>query len=775
MLLCATVVALVAVGLYANSVVNEFVFDDRLLIEKNDLVRGGGARLVEVVLSPYHAGVGLGASGLYRPVTLASFVVDHGIGGIDPFGYHVTNILLHAAVSVLVLLLALRLGAGRWASLAAGLVFAVHPIHTEAVANLAGRAELLSSLFVLVALVAYIEAGALERGRDRLLIFVAAVAFLLGLLSKENAITFVGVALAYDLLFTRPGEGTRVGAVASRKLLVLLPVLLFYLAARWNVLGGSILGSSEIPFLDNPIAEGGLVTRWMTAWVVAVRYLGLLFFPYVLSPDYSYAEIPPVTSPLDAAFVITFVVTVAVVAVAVVILRASRLAAFSILFGVLTFSIASNLVVPIGTIMAERLVYLPSVGFALLLGMGFAALTRRFGAGAWVVLVLVLALAGARTVTRNRDWRDSLALFSEAARTSPRSAKVHNNLGAALMARDRYAEARESFGTALEIYDGYTTARLNLGQCLLFSGDPAAAERVCRRVLTDVPDNARAHRQLGAALLQQGRLDESERSLRKAAELSPSDPTVWATLGNLHLRRGDTDAAEKAFVRRFEHDPSAAAHNDLALVYRRAGRMPEALERFSRAVELEPRSVPLRNNLADALRAAGDTDGAIAELESALALEPSFAPTHYNLGVALEQAGRLREAEGPYREAVRLEPRHAGAWRALGRLALRSGETATAIGYLDDAIRIDPDDPESRALRGRAYLGSGRIDEAETDYVALRRLNPRSVEAYANLGVIYARRGNRDAARLAWREALRLAPDSEEIRRNLDALDDLRR
>ena len=769
-------VVLLAVALYANSVANSFVFDDRLLIERNRLLVDG-APIGEVLLSPYHAGVDMGTTGLYRPLVVLSFAVNHLAGGLEPFGYHVVNILLHAGVSALVLLLAWWLGAGRIAAVASALIFAAHPVHTEAVANLAGRAELMSAFFFLIALVVHIRARGLERPRDRALMVIAAIALLLALLSKENALTFVGVAVVYDLLFPgRPGVRVRERlAVACRKLLFVVPAVVLYLGVRGLALGG-IGGPSEIPFLDNPVAEAGVVVRSMTATVVAARYLALLVFPLRLSPDYSYAQIPPVESATHTVFLAAALVLVAVTALAARWARRTPTAAFAMLFTVVTFSITSNFLVPIGTIMAERLLYLPSVGFCVVAGLAVAAARVRLARTGRVVLLMVLVLGSVRTVSRNAEWRDGLTLFTAAARTSPSSARVHNNLGSALMRQGETEGACDAFREAITIYDGYEGARLNLGQCLLVAGDAAGAERELRAVLAASGPSPRALLLLGQTLARQERFDEAERTLLEGIELAPAEPALRAALGSVYRGRGDVQGAELALREALQREPSSATiHNDLALLLKSTGRLDDALIHFRKAVELDPGSVRLRNNLADALREAGDTAGAIAELERALSIDPTFAATHFNMGVAHEQSGRDAEASERYRRTLALDPEHPRADRGLGRIALRAGSPDAAIEHLDRAVVLAPSDPESLALRARALLAVGRVADAEADYLELLRLRPESVEANVNLGVIHARRGEIDRARRYLEEALRLAPDSPRIRANLEALEDASR
>ena len=764
-------VGLAAAAVYANSIVNEFVFDDRLLIEKNRIVQGEGTA-GELLLAPYHLGAELSSTALYRPVPLATFALDHRFGGLDPLGYHIVNILLHTAVSMLVLQLGMRIGMPLHGAAAGALLFAVHPVHTEAVANLAGRAELLAALFYLLALVGYIDAakaGARERrGRS----IVAGVGFLLALLSKESAVSLVGVAVAWDaLLGSRPGESP--GEHFRRRWLgpwVLVPAVVAYFVLRAIALGGPFVGP-EIPSVDNPLVDSPPSERWATAAVVAARYLGLLVLPIRLSPDYSFAQILPVGLSSPAALG-SLALGVVLLGAAVGSSRRSPLVAFLVVFAAVSFLPVSNLPFAIGTIMGERLLYLPSVAFCLLLGHGVGALRARLGArSAWIAVLVVASLASARTVIRNRDWRDGLTLFSAAAVTSPRSVKVRSNLGAELMRRGSYDDARKELARALEIDPEYHPARVNLAQCHLDVGDVAGAEREIRRVLASRTDDPVALFQLGEVLLRAGRFEEAEEVFRELRAMRPESGEVHGRLGVVLESRGLWAEAESELVEAIELEPrSATLRNDLGLFYTRRGKDDEAIGHLRRAVELAPDAVALRNNLGNALRDAGRLDESIEVLEEAARARPDFPPTHHNLALTLERLGRTDAAARRYRTAVELRPRYGDALRGLGRVTLAAGDAEGCLLHLDAAIAVDDADTEAHALRARALFRLGRHGEAETDLERILQLSPGSVEARNSLGIIHALRGDPEGARRWWEEALEIAPDAEQVRENLRKL-----
>jgi tetratricopeptide (TPR) repeat protein len=504
--LLAAIVAVVAIAIYANSLGNGFALDDATVVGENPLVRSHA--FLSIFASPYHFGPNQTLpTGLYRPLTTLSFALDHAAGGDRPFGYHAVNVALHAAVSALVLLVAAALRLAPGAALAGALLFVVHPVHAEAVANVAGRAELLAAAFFLAALLVF------ARGRDRddrsrgSALAATAVLSFLAMLAKEHAITFVAAAAAFELLMRRdPGTPLalfvreRKRELARTFAVLSLPVAA-YLAIRHAVLGGLLLPSAAVTPIENPAVGLPLLERWATALAAAGRYARLLLYPARLSPDYGFAETAPVRTLSDPWLLTGLACAAALVLGLALAWRRRRLAAFALLLALLPFALVSNLPFTIGTIMAERLLYLPSVGLCLLAGAAWPAITRRLGRRAATSLgaVLLLALA-ARTVVANTAWRDDFTLYSRALAAAPRSVRVLGNLAVELATRGRLDEARPLLERAVALAPDFPPNRINLAGVLLKQGELDAAEVEVRHVLDRDPSSAIGRLQLDAIL-----------------------------------------------------------------------------------------------------------------------------------------------------------------------------------------------------------------------------------------------------------------------------------
>jgi protein O-mannosyl-transferase len=504
--LLAALVAAAALAAYADSLGNGFALDDSIVVEQNPLVASHA--FGEILRTPYHFGPSQKIpTGLYRPLTTLTFALDHLAGGLHPVVYHATNVTLHAAVSVLVLVTGLAVGLAPGASLVGALLFAVHPVHSEAVANVSGRAELLAAAFFLLALLVF------ARGRDaegrlsaRRLVATAVLSFL-AMLSKENAVTFVGAAAAFELLVRRSkGESIRNflrvrRAELGKTLVVLLVPVALYLAARHAVLGGFLLPAGAVTPMENPVVGLPLAPRLATALAAAGRYALLLVFPRTLSPDYGWAETAPVHTLLDPWLLVGLLAGAGLVAGLALAWRRSRPAAFAILLAVVPFTVVSNLPFPIGTILAERLIYLPSAGFCLLAGAAWPGLRRRAGTITASALVTVLLAAGAaRTEVANTAWHDDFALWSRALSAAPRSVRVLGNLGVELASRGRLDEARGLLLRAVALAPDFAPNRINLAGVLLRLGDLDGAEVEIHHVLEIEPGNEIARLQLRAIL-----------------------------------------------------------------------------------------------------------------------------------------------------------------------------------------------------------------------------------------------------------------------------------
>jgi protein O-mannosyl-transferase len=507
-------VAGAAIACYANALANGFALDDQFITNNpNDALRIGNA--LRLLATPYHFQA---VSGLYRPVTLLSLALDRALFADAPAGFHAVNVILHAIASLLVLRLARRFLPAA-AAIGAALLFAVHPVHTEAVTYVNGRADVLCALFGVAALLA----------RP----LPSAIWFFLAILSKEGAVAILpALAVMRWLEADRPPLGKLAASLAPHAL-----ALVIFFAARAAVLGSPIgLDRSAIPALDNAAAAAPALDRVATGLAVFARWVGLLVFPIALSADYSTAQIPVVGFGDPLAWLgAALVAGMAVAAWAA--RRREPAIAFGLSLLLLSWMPVSNVLVPIGTLLAERLLYLPSIGFCIAL----SPLVVRPSRAARALGVGALALLAVRTIARNADWKDDATIYAAALRVAPNAARSHALVAAtslnavgrttdpaakADLLRRGEREARE----ALRLHPTYGKAWLYLGGILTSDGrvgEASAAYAQAERCREGVDLGDLAVGWLGLAGIERGQalaaLDSGDRDRATTLALAAGD------------------------------------------------------------------------------------------------------------------------------------------------------------------------------------------------------------------------------------------------------------
>jgi len=533
---------ILAVGLvYGNALQDGFVFDDHTLVLTREKLRDPEA-FTSVFWSQKSARL------LYRPLRTASYWLDYRLYGLDPRGYHLSNLLLHAATSIAALVVARRLLPFR-AALFAALLFAVHPIQTESVTYISGRRDLLSGLFVLLGFYAFLRYR--EEGGWRWL-GAAGLAYLLGLLSKEMAITLPLLCLVYDAVCETDHRGLLNGAAAA-------------LRQRWRIyLPPAVAGLAFGIFTvvrahasrQTEFYGGGLDMTILTMARVFMHYLKLLLFPATLSADYSYDAFPVTSSWADPpAWLALLVLSLLVFGL----LRLARTHPI-VAFGGLWFFIALLPVaqfIPHHEMMAEHYLYIPSYGLFLTAG---ACVSGTFDKGwrpAWIpaTCLFILLLLGARTVARNQDWRDDLTLWTKTIQTAPQAARARDNLGKAYIRRNLDEQAEREFAEAVRIKPGEPRYRDNLGLVYFRRGKLAEAEDQLRQALQANPRLLSAHMNLGLTLFERRRFDEAEAEFHEALRIRPTVAMAWDYLGRIRLQAGQLDEAEKMLREAVRLDP----------------------------------------------------------------------------------------------------------------------------------------------------------------------------------------------------------------------------
>ena len=556
-------VALAAVLPFAQTLPNPPVLDDGWAVVENPLVQGGLRNTARILVAPYNYGASGTLGGLFRPVTTLTFAANYAVHARSPLGYHLVNLLLHVAASLLVLSLARRLAEATmpdrapWVALVAGLLFAVHPAHVEAVAPIVGRKELLSTALVLAGLLVAFSGRGAARSLGRLAASVGLGA--VAILANEGAAVFpllygiVAVAVPGAAgIVDGPGfaDGRarrallRVVAVSGVLLLSLVP----YLMLRGMPRG--------VPLEAQWLAGVPRSTVTYTTSRILAEYVRLLSFPGFLGTDFAYAARVQLIARPGADLLLSLLAWLPLVVGALALLRRFPLPAAGVLW---TFGALLPVLhlFPIGVLMAERLTYLPSAGFCIA-AAALIGSVRRTPVVVAGVFALV-AVLGIRSTVRAADWRSDLALWESEIDKAPRDVVVNNNLAVAYSARGEYVKAIPPLETAVRVAPRYWRAHVNLGIAEQGLGRPERARPAYLEAIRIAPREVDPLYFYARFQADQGDHVGAVATLDAARRIAPEQARLATALGLNFLKLGRADEARAAFRAALAIDPADAA------------------------------------------------------------------------------------------------------------------------------------------------------------------------------------------------------------------------
>jgi protein O-mannosyl-transferase len=639
---------------YANGLTGGFTYDDKAIVRDNPRIRTPAA--VSKIFTTSYFGGPRGSGSVYRPVLLLSYAVQWWIHGRQAVTFHAVNVLLHAGATLLFAALILRLGIAPAAAFASALLFAVHPIHVEAVTSLVGRGEVLAAVFALLYLL--LALAFFERRRFRAATLIGALLFYtLSVLTKESGISAPAMAFLLFVYAAEGGVAERLRRAFARGLPVFLgsaAVLAGVFFLRRSVLGGFLKSPGAGVFeVENALAPVGASTRAVNACVILFRYLGRFVFPLHLSADESAWSIEVVPA-ASAVAIAALTILAAITAAALWRLRARSPAALGFLFFCLALLPASNLVFAIGTIFAERLAYLPSAGLCLAAGAllaGGAGTLAELAPSRRRILVAAALLLSARAVVRNAVWWNDEGLFLNLVRTAPESAKAHYDIAYVWAGARQYERARDQYEEATDIYEDYWDAWAGKG---------------------------RMEKELGL-------YDEAEESYKKAIASNTDYENGYFGLGLVREARGDLPGAEEIYRKGLaqKKDSLPLAYR-LALARSRLG-WPEALPDWKKAVEVGPETPSVHADFAAWLARAGKWEEAAKEARQALRFDPGYQQALRLLAERDALSGRSF-AEALAREKIYRLSRSREDWELLLRASEKSEPYARRFRHLKGSL-----------------------------------------------------------------------------------------
>ncbi|MCF8450484.1 MAG: DUF1736 domain-containing protein [Taibaiella sp.] len=581
----SVVLFIISVIVYANTIFNGYTLDDRAVITHNNFVKKGITGVPDILSSPSLKGFSerptydtSAVNDIYRPVSMVMFAVAQSIFGSSPVHDHVLNVFFFAGCVLLFFRFTIRVFDYRNTAVAfaAALLFAVHPVHTEVVANIKSRDELLCFFLAFNSLLLF------QRYMSTGFTFIlpaAAYCYCISLLAKETSISFIAILPLICIWYTpahrKRGLFIAIAATAAASV---------YLYMRYSVLNAHNANHPElIDFIENPLSGApSLSAHIATSLLIMGNYIQLLFWPYPLCSDYTFATIPFT----DFSNVYVWLSLAAYVALAVIgvhrlISKPRDPIALGIIFFLVTILLFSNLFFFIGSMMAERFLFFPSAGFCIIMASLLGRFIDKQGDTQilWLFLVPVALLLATITVRRNRNWKDNYTLFRTDVEKNPGNARLWHSLG--------YELTTTQMATAL------TPGERN---GLIVEGIDCY-----HKSLAIYPVQSKVHADLGNLFMLKQQYDSAEIHLKEALRIKPNDPVYTSALGGVYFVQGQYRKTLSLCKQALLKAPgNTALLNNIGLCYLQMGVYDSALLVSERVLQLEPGNILAKNNVATA-------------------------------------------------------------------------------------------------------------------------------------------------------------------------------
>ncbi len=568
-------ILIISLALYANTLKNGFVYDDEGTVVNNILITDLGNIVKLFDRKAYFSESG---EETYRPFVTFTYFLDYALYGLKPWGYHLTNILLHAINGVLFyafLTLIIPPSAAKDreltssfiinAPLISSLFFITHPVLTEAINAVSFREDLLTTFFYLMTLNIYIFMNSKSGFKyGALLYLLSCLTFIIGLLSKEMAVTLPIVILCYEWTF--------IEEMGIRVLLNLRNTGYFACLAAYGYLRFFYFyNPSEANIVSWQLTERVLTIPW-----VFINFLKLTLFPVSLSADY---EIAPIKNSISSSFILPIIILTLLAFAAWSQRKKQKHIAFGISFFFITLLPVSN-IIPIINPFAERYLYLPSIGFAIVIGVFLNYIYKNLKLESVLsvaaIFIILLAIYSFMVISRNKVWRDDYSLWSDAVRKLPNNSWPRHNLGILYSNQGRLDEAIRELKTAIGMKSTNPTYYYNLGIIYFKKGQMDRALEQYKTVSAQRPNYPDIHYQLGLVYNSLGNLDKAMQEYKMALSETPYSPSIHNNIGFIYFKRAQFNEASQEYMKALQLKPDyVLAFNNLGNLYYVQGKTGE--------------------------------------------------------------------------------------------------------------------------------------------------------------------------------------------------------
>ncbi|XP_052089003.1 protein O-mannosyl-transferase TMTC2-like [Mytilus californianus] len=825
-IICLT--SLWALVLYLNTLTADFAYDDsRAILKNQDLLPD--TPIINIIYDDFW-GTPLTHSGShksYRPICVLSFRLNYLLGELEPFGYHLGNIILHAVVTALFTHFARIVLQESFPTLIAGLLFAAHPVHTEAVAGIVGRADVGACLFFLLALLSYMkyvhyrdenyssDGGGLGDNKRKILFFiVTAICTTLSMLTKEQGVTVIAVCAAYDLFVQHKVKITDLLTMKwdlyKKEMEGLF--LLFILGAALVAFRFMFMGNKTPEFApsDNPAADSNnFLTKFLTFTLLPVYNFWILLCPRVLSFDWSMEAIPLVEKVLDARNSLTLLFYTILGYFSICLLKhihRPRLKKYSphlngngiahhshstkhvipkpyktrrssnsstdseeetiavmkyslqdisiISLSILIFPFipATNIFFYVGFVIAERVLYIPSMGFCLFVAYGAYLLHRKYFSDVWkkqcviVCVAVTILLMSGRTVLRNDVWDNEENLYRSGIQINP--AKAWANLANVWNQQGKLTSAEYAYKKALTYRGNMADTHYNLG--ILYQDTKRYDEAIesYTRAISYRPKLSMAHLNLGILYANKGKYEEAEKVYKHCADLDTSglkDPRLHANtkisalynLGRMYAEMNRhqeaIDTYKEALKRRPSHYAPQSIYNMMGEVYTKLGKLSEAEHWYREALKSKPDHIPAHLTMAKLYHKQNKNTEAEEWFKKAKEVSPDDPSVDHHYAHFLSETGRLNEAAQLYEQAIIKSPQDFELVFNAANTLRQVGNNERSEQLYKRATTIKPNSATAHMNLGAMYHINSKHKEAEASYLRALELKPDDVTTQQNL------------------------------------------
>ncbi len=635
----------------ANCLSNDFVYDDKIQVIENNFITD--FKYIPDLFSHNVALSNKGELNYYRPIMNIVYMINyHVFGGLKAWGFHFVNVLFHVGVTILVYLITTNFlrddkskpsGSLISVPLVASLIFAVHPINSEAIAWIACIPELTFTLFSLLSLNFHIKSC---QNFDKSHLFSVAF-FLIAIFCKETAVTLLPLLILYDYVFRSVELNIR------RIFLRYLPfavIVGLYLILRINALGG-MAPVNRHPELNTFEVIINIIPLFC-------QYLEKLLLPINLN---AYYVLHPVHSIIEFRFLFSLTMIGVFIVLAYLLFKKNKTAFLGLM--IITIPLLPVLYIRgLGeNTFADRYLYLPSIGFGIIFGQLFSIerLNRiNLKRPLTIIFVSILTVYSIGTIRRNKVWHDELSLWGDTKQKSPDGSTALDNYGVALTEKGDLDAAIQTLKEAIRLAPNSSSPHDNLGIALGEKGDlEAAISEHSVAIHLSSKRELRPHMNLASALAKKRDFDGAIREYLAALQISPNDNISHYNLGRAYVNKGDLDAAIQEFQIALRIKPiDIQVHNNLGLVHAEKGNLAAAIQEYEVALRISPNDAMTHNNLGVALIRKGDLNTAITEFQNVIRVKPNDINAHCNLGVVHAKKGDFDAAIREFQNALRINP-----------------------------------------------------------------------------------------------------------------------